>query len=161
LEEVNETFRESILTRPTANANLPRETMVATSVPASQNFDTSNFRSLASLCDQIAFLLIAALLLFTATAKLWMLWTDPFADVRVGISREILSLTVLFEFALAAANLSLRNRALLAWINIFTFGSFGIFASIRWYLGYGSCGCAGNIEARNLSRGDSPWRFAA
>lgn len=39
------------------------------------------------------FCLIALLLLASAGTKLWMLLTEPFADVRVGLPKEILWLT--------------------------------------------------------------------
>ena len=96
--------------------------------------------------DRIVFLLIAALLLFTAVAKLWMLLTDPFADVRVGIPKGILWFSVLFEFALAFLNLRHQDVKLLSFINTVVFASFGLFATARWLLGYGSCGCSGNLE---------------
>ena len=95
---------------------------------------------------RIVFTLIAGLLLFTAIAKLSMLLTDSFADVRVGISKEILWFSVLFEFGLAALNLRLKNINVLALINTVVFASFGFFAGTRWLLGYGSCGCSGNLE---------------
>ncbi len=95
---------------------------------------------------RIVFTLIAGLLLFTAIAKLSMLLTDPFADVRVGISKEILWFSVLFEFGLAFLNLRLKDINVLAFINTVVFASFGLFAGTRWLLGYGSCGCSGNLE---------------
>jgi len=138
------------------------------------------------------FTLIGGLLLFTALAKLWMLATDSFADVRVGISKEILWFSVLLEFGLAYLNFRVKDvnadstegnkqairdsmstadrcgqdspgsprsvilRLLrlfpavsavsLKFINTVVFASFGIFAAIRWGLGYGSCGCSGSLE---------------
>jgi hypothetical protein len=90
--------------------------------------------------------LIALVLFGTAALKLWMLLTDAFADIRVGIPREILWLSVALEFWLAYENLVIRDRRVLAFMNTIVFGAFATFASIRWLLGYGTCGCSGNIE---------------
>ena len=75
-----------------------------------------------------------------------MLLTDSFADVRVGISKEMLWFSVLLEFGVAVLNLRLKNINVLALINTVVFASFGFFAGTRWLLGYGSCGCSGNLE---------------
>jgi hypothetical protein len=91
-------------------------------------------------------LLVSFLLIATAISKLWMLLTDSFAEIRVGLTREILWLTVAFEFWLAFENLRLRNRRVLAVINTVVFSIFAIFASARWILGYNSCGCSANLE---------------
>ena len=99
-----------------------------------------------SLANHLPFYVIGALLLATALAKLWMLLTDSFADIRVGMPKEILWLGVAFELWLAYANFRIREHRVLAFINTIVFGSFAIFASIRWLMGYGSCGCSGNLE---------------
>ena len=44
--------------------------------------------------DRVVCYLIGVLLLLTATAKFWMLISDSFADVRVGISKEVLWFSV-------------------------------------------------------------------
>ncbi len=95
---------------------------------------------------RLPFLLIGLLLATTAIAKLWMLLTDSFADIRVGIPGEILWLSVAFEIWLAYENFRIRERCVLALINTVVSTSFAIFASVRWLLGYGSCGCAGKLE---------------
>ena len=82
----------------------------------------------------------------TAIAKLWMLVTDSFADVRVRIPQEILWLSVGFELWLAFENFRVRDHRVLALINTVVFSAFAIFASIRWLLGYASCGCSGSLE---------------
>ena len=51
-------------------------------------YSTQN--SIFSPSDRIVFSVIAGLLFLTALAKIWMLLTDPSADVRLGISREVL-----------------------------------------------------------------------
>ena len=114
-------------------------------IPSAQDSSDTLAGSVFS-SSRIVFTLIAGLLLFTALAKLSMLLTDPFADVRVGISKEILWFSVLFEFGLAFLNLRLKNLNVLAFINTVVFASFGLFAGTRWLLGYGSCGCSGNLE---------------
>jgi hypothetical protein len=96
--------------------------------------------------QRITFYLIGGLLTATALAKLWMLLTDSFADVRVGIPKEILWLSVAFELWLAWQNFFMRDRHVLAFLNVIVFACFAIFASVRWALGYGSCGCSGSLE---------------
>ena len=102
--------------------------------------------------SQFVLRLIAILLTVTAVAKLWMLLTDPFADVRVGLPKEILWLSVAFELWLAYENIRIRDYRVLSFINTIVFASFGIVAAIRWSLGYTSCGCSGSLEL-------PPWVF--
>jgi hypothetical protein len=90
--------------------------------------------------------LIGLLLTATAIAKLWMLLTDSFADVRVGIPKEILWLSVAFELWLAFENFRLRDHRVMAFINTIVFAAFAIFASTRLVMGYKSCGCSGSLE---------------
>jgi hypothetical protein len=90
--------------------------------------------------------LIGLLLTATAIAKLWMLLTDSFADIRVGLPKEILWLSVAFELWLAFENFRLRDYRLMPFINLIVFASFAIFASIRLAMGYRSCGCSGSLE---------------
>jgi hypothetical protein len=96
--------------------------------------------------SRIPFYLIALLLTATAIAKLWMLLTDSFADIRVGLPKEILWISVAFELWLAFENFRVRDHRVLALINTIVFASFGVFATIRLMLGYGSCGCSGSLE---------------
>ncbi len=105
-----------------------------------------------SLVERLPFYLIASLLSAPAMAKVWMLLTDPFADIRAGIPKEILWGTVVFELWLAFENLRIRDQRVLASIDVSTFSAFAIFAGVRWALGYASCGCAGNFEV-------PPWFF--
>lgn len=104
------------------------------------------------LVARIPFYLIASLLSATAMAKVWMLLADPFADIRAGIPKEILWGTVVFELWLAIENLRIRDHRVLASIDVFIFSAFAIFSGVRWAMGYGSCGCAGNFEV-------PPWFF--
>lgn len=112
----------------------------AANSPSASNLPTS------VTSPKVVFYLIGLLLTATALAKLWMLVTDSFADVRVGIPKEILWLSVAFELWLAFENFRIRDHRLLAFINTLVFGAFAIFGSIRSMLGYGSCGCSGNLE---------------
>lgn len=50
--------------------------------------------------QRIAFKLVGILLTTTALAKLWMLLTNPLADVPVGSPKEFIWLSVAFEFCL-------------------------------------------------------------
>jgi hypothetical protein len=95
---------------------------------------------------RVVFTLIGVLLLFTALAKLGMLVTDSFADVRVGISKKILWFSLLAELGLAYLNFRQKHPDSLALLNTVVFSSFAIFAAGRLLLGYGGCGCAGNLE---------------
>jgi hypothetical protein len=95
---------------------------------------------------RIPFYLIGLLLTATASAKLWMLLTDSFADIRVGLPKEILWLSVAFEFWLAYENVRLRDHRVMAFVNTLVFASFAIFASVRLAMGYSSCGCSGSLE---------------
>ncbi len=108
-----------------------------------------------SAVNRTVFYLIAILLLSTALAKVWMLLTDSFAEVRVSISKEVLWLSVAIELWLAFENVRVRNPQVLAFINTVVFAVFGIFATIRWGLGYGSCGCSGQLDfgSRDLRQG--------
>ena len=105
-----------------------------------------------SFWERLPFFLIASLLSATAIAKAWMLLTDPFADLRVGISREILWISVAFELWLAFENWRIRDPRVLTLLDSITFTAFAIFAGTRWAFGYTSCGCSGNVEL-------PPWVF--
>jgi hypothetical protein len=99
-----------------------------------------------SVWSRVPFYLIGLLLTAMAIAKLWMLLTDSFADIRIGLPKEILWLSVAFEFWLALENFRLRDQRVMAFINTIVFASFAIFASVRLAMGYKSCGCSGSLE---------------
>jgi hypothetical protein len=86
------------------------------------------------------------LLLVTATAKILTLLTDAYADLKLGVSVEVLWSVAIAELALVAMNLRHRSLPELLCINLVVFCAFWCFAFSRWLLGYGSCGCTGNIE---------------
>jgi hypothetical protein len=96
--------------------------------------------------SRLPFYLIGLLLSATAIAKLWMLLTDSFADIRIGLPKEILWLSVGFELWLAFENFRLRDYRVLSLVNTVVFEFFVLFASVRWLMGYTSCGCSGNLE---------------
>lgn len=96
--------------------------------------------------QRLPFYLIGTLLLVTAIAKLWLLLTDPFAEVRIGLSKEILWLAVCFELFLVYVNFGWRDRQVAAFINTIVFAGFAVFAATRLLLGYQSCGCSGGLE---------------
>jgi hypothetical protein len=75
-----------------------------------------------------------------------MLLTDSFADIRIGLPKEILWFSVAFELWLAFENFRVLDHRVIAFINTIVFASFAIFASIRLAMGYGSCGCSGSLE---------------
>lgn len=95
---------------------------------------------------RVFYVVVGVLLTCTAAAKLWMLLTDSFADVRVSLPLEILWISVVFEFCLAFVNFRVRRLRMLAAADLFVFGAFAVFGFIRWWLGYSTCGCSGNIE---------------
>jgi hypothetical protein len=99
-----------------------------------------------STVQRLVFYAIGVLLTFTALAKLWMICTDPFADIRVGLNSEIIWLSIVFELWLAYMNFRIHNVSILALINVVVFAGFAIFGAIRMALGYSSCGCSGSIE---------------
>ena len=94
----------------------------------------------------IPFALIGIMLLLTAGAKAWLLISDSFADIRVGLSTEILWLAVAFEVFLAFANFFWRDRHSLACVDTVVFACFAVFAATRLMLGYSNCGCSGGLE---------------
>jgi hypothetical protein len=96
--------------------------------------------------QRVFFWLIALLLLFTAGAKVWMLLTDPFTEVRLAISREILWLGIAIEFSVAVVNLMSNRLVSISCVNFLLFLGLGVFAFARWLLGYQNCGCAGTLE---------------
>ena len=101
---------------------------------------------------RVVFFLIGCLLTVTAVLKLWLLITDPFADVRVGLPKEMLWISVGFEVWLAYINFRVAENRLLLFADMVVFSVFGIFAIIRLSMGYTSCGCTGSIEV-------PPWLF--
>jgi len=95
---------------------------------------------------RVVFFLIGCLLAVTAVLKLWMLLTDPFADVHVGLQKEILWLNVAFEFGLAWLNFRSTDHDVVVFVDIVVFSTFALFLSVRRLMGYGSCGCSGALD---------------
>lgn len=95
---------------------------------------------------QLILVLVTALLLFTAAAKLWSLFADPYADLRLGVPSEVLWFVAIAELLLVAVNVRNRNLAERLCLNLFVFSGFWCFAFSRWLLGYESCGCSGSFD---------------
>jgi len=94
---------------------------------------------------RVVFFLIGLLLSVTAILKLWMLITDPFADLHAGFPISVLWLGVLIEGILIFVILR-DNSFSLKWIATFQFFVAMFFLSTtRLLMGYSSCGCTGAI----------------
>jgi len=85
-------------------------------------------------------------LVFAGLSKLWVLFTDPFPDIALGITKELLCVLIGFELYLGLWNIAAKTRDVLSFFNSITFGLFGTYATVRWLLGYHSCGYAGVIQ---------------
>jgi len=94
---------------------------------------------------RVVFFLIGCLLCVTAFLKLWMLMTDPFADISAQMPRTLLW-TAFFIELFAVILLFSRYDFELKWAAIFLiFAGFWVFSLTRWVMGYTSCGCSGGI----------------
>lgn len=85
---------------------------------------------------------IVTILLWTAFSKLWLLLTDPFVDFRLKLPQLIIWLAVGIEFILVFYNVRFRKTSETVFLNTTVFFFFGLFATIRWLLGYTTCGCS-------------------
>ena len=95
---------------------------------------------------QITRTLIGLLLSVTAAAKLHLLLTDPFADLRAGLTVPVIWLAVVLELALAWMNFRGRDARLVMIANVAVFALFTALSTTRWLRGHSSCGCAGSLE---------------
>ncbi len=96
------------------------------------------------LVVRVLFNAIAALLIFTALAKLWLLLTDPFADIKVGMPVSLLWATVVLEISVATLTFSPGVSQRLKWFSLFGIHVLFLIVSVsRFLLGFESCGCAG------------------
>ncbi len=111
--------------------------------PASNFIATAHDDS--PLVVRILFYSIAVLLIFTALAKLWMLLTDPFADIKTGWPVKVVIMAIFFELFLGIANMRSRPKLITWAINVLAFFLFLCIAISRWLLGYVSCGCLGAL----------------
>lgn len=96
--------------------------------------------------DRYVFCIVGLLLVASAIAKLWLLVTDAFADVRIQLPIEILWVSVAFELVLGMENFRVRNQKILALIDLSVFSGFAVFSSVRMALGFRTCGCSGALE---------------
>ena len=100
---------------------------------------------------RLVLFILAGIFALAAGGKLWLVATDPFADIKLGFPLPIICLTIAAEFALVYLNLKaiLRPprslpRLPLAWLANVAFLSILFIVSIaRWAMGYVSCGCFG------------------
>lgn len=102
--------------------------------------------SLAGGYFRAIFFLIGCLLSFTAGAKLWLLWTDPFADLHTPYPLWILWSVAFAElvavfFLVCRCSLELKSS-----IVAVLFFAFLLVSCLGVLVGSGSCGCAGGIE---------------
>lgn len=86
------------------------------------------------------------MLVWTAVLKLWLLLTDPFADLNVGLSKEIIFAAIVLELIVGYFNFRHINQRRIALLNVIVFSFFGFFSLAKWYLGSGYCACAGVIR---------------
>ncbi len=89
---------------------------------------------------------LGIILLATAFLKLWMLLTDPFADIKIGFPTLIIWFSVGVEFWVAYQNFRSSNSNWLSLLNTGLFSVFFLVSAIRWQMGYRSCGCTGALE---------------
>jgi hypothetical protein len=72
------------------------------------------------------FWMIGIVLIIAGSAKLWLLITDTYADVKIGLPREILWVSLAFDIVLGIENLLIRNRRMLAIVDVAVFSVCGI-----------------------------------
>jgi len=95
---------------------------------------------------RVVFFLIGLLLSVTAFLKLWMLLTDPFADISAQMPRILIWIAFLIELFTVVVLVS-KTAVEAKWIvTLIVFAGFWSFSLIRLLLGYTSCGCTGNID---------------
>ncbi len=91
------------------------------------------------------FVLIGCLLLSTAVAKLWMLLTDPFADLKTGTSISLLWAAVFVELAVVWV-LASRATGESKWLVLLVFfSSMTAVSTYNLLSGRLTCGCAGSF----------------
>lgn len=95
---------------------------------------------------RLFFFLIAFVLALTAGLKGWVLATDEFADIKTGVSKSLLAVTIAFELFVAFCNIAKRPNRALWLLNISLILAFVAFSLNSVYLGKQNCGCAGFLE---------------
>jgi len=96
--------------------------------------------------SRLFFYLIGALLVAAALSKFVLLLTNPFADLQVGLPKEIIWMSVVLDLALGILNFASSRMRLLSVINLSVFAFFGAFSLVRLILGATNCGCGGVFE---------------
>jgi|GEM_PF-1167754 len=108
------------------------------------NSNPCHIKTLArSKMARVVFFLIGCLLTVTAGLKLWMLMTDPFADIVTGFSVWVLWFGILCELLLVSLLLSPVELSLKIGFSFVLFGAFFIISISRSLMGFENCGCAG------------------
>gem|GEM_PF-6978141 len=65
---------------------------------------------------------------------------------RCRTVEEILWVSVGFEIWLAVFNFICKDMLLLTIVDLSVFIAFSVFGTVRWWMGYSSCGCSGGVE---------------
>ena len=96
--------------------------------------------------SRVVFFLIGLLLAVTAILKLWMLLTDPFADLTAQLPRSVLWVAFYVEFSLVLILASRLGESVKWGTALLVFIGFWLFSCFRLILGYSSCGCTGSLS---------------
>jgi len=103
---------------------------------------------------RVVFFLIGCLLTVTAVLKLWMLLTDPFADISTGRPFHVLWFAVFAEVLAVYTVLTRTPAAIKWWTLVFLIGCFALISAGNVIAGKTNCGCAGSISISPI------WSFA-
>lgn len=88
----------------------------------------------------------AIVLFVAASAKSMLIVTDPFADIKTGISVSLLSISVMVEFA-AALYICFGRNAINKWFAVtLLFSAFLTISLFRFARGEIDCGCLGSLD---------------
>ncbi len=101
---------------------------------------------------RLIYIFIAVVLALTASLKLQMLISNPFADIHSGYPYVLLVAVVLIEAGLSIAIFLSKNGPKFWCCAVLVFVTFTIIAGIRTVSGDVSCGCAGSVDL-------PPWVF--
>jgi len=96
--------------------------------------------------SRIVLAVIGTILILSAGAKLWLLVSDPFADLKTGYPLLVLWLAVAAEASVGLLGI-LRSGDDLSWFaNVVLFGVLFAVSTSRMALGFPSCNCFGEIQ---------------
>ncbi len=96
--------------------------------------------------EKVFFYFVGLILIASAIVKFWSLATDAFVDVRVGLPKEILWVSIAIDFILGIENFRIRNHRVLTVIDAAVLTGFALFGCTRMLLGFRSCGCSGVLD---------------